>query len=102
MRKNLYLILKKALNLLRKKSSTIFYLLLRKNDFYSYVIANTLNAKLKPFFLSYHAFYLELLRSRFISKEHSVCKMRMSFWEDSLKGALNVLNIIKINLLIYL
>jgi hypothetical protein len=35
--------------------------------------------------MAYHAFYLEIIKSRFISQELSVCKTRLSFWDDNLK-----------------
>ena len=54
-------------------------------DFYAWVIASTLPDKYKRSYLSFHAFFIEILRSRYISKEPSVCRTRLSFWEESLK-----------------
>lgn len=60
----------------------------KKTDFYAFVIASTLPPKLKMHYLGYHAFFSEILRSRYISKEPSVCRMRLAFWEDSIKEIL--------------
>lgn len=60
----------------------------KKYDFYAFVIASTLPPKLKNSYLAFHAFFIEILRSRYISKEPSVCRMRVNFWEESLKEVL--------------
>lgn len=60
----------------------------KKYDFYAFVIASTLPPKLKNNYLAFHAFFIEILRSRYISKEPSVCRMRVNFWEESLKEVL--------------
>ncbi len=57
----------------------------KKGDFYAYVIGSTLPPKLKHHYFAYHAFFCEVLRSRYISKEQSIGRMRLTFWEDSLK-----------------
>jgi phytoene/squalene synthetase len=57
----------------------------KKYDFYAFVIASTLPPKIKNSYLAFHAFFIEILRSRYISKEPSVCRMRVNFWEESLK-----------------
>ena len=57
----------------------------KKFDFYAFVIGKALPEKIKPHYFAYHAFYLEILKSRYISKELSVNRMRLLFWEESLK-----------------
>lgn len=48
--------------------------------------------KIKPYYLAYHAFFLEIIRSRFVSKEQSVCGTRLTFWEESLHEAIQKVN----------
>ena len=61
---------------------------LKKSDFYAYVIGSALPPNLKPHYIAYHTFFGEVMRSRYISREASVCRMRLAFWEDSLKEIL--------------
>jgi NADH dehydrogenase [ubiquinone] 1 alpha subcomplex assembly factor 6 len=74
----------------------------KKFDFYAWVIANTLPQKYKRSYLSYHAFFVEILRSRYISKEPSVCRTRLCFWEESLKEVIQDKGSIKEPMLIVL
>lgn len=57
-------------------------------NYYAFVIGQALPEKIRPFYYSYQAFFSEITRSRYITREQSVCRMRLSFWEDSLKNCL--------------
>jgi hypothetical protein len=62
----------------------------KKYDFYAFVIASTLPPKIKNSYLAFHAFFIEILRSRYISKEPSVCRMRVNFWKNHSKKLLRI------------
>jgi phytoene/squalene synthetase len=64
------------------------------------VLGKTLPKELKYFYLSYHAFFYEIMKSRFVSKEQSVCRMRLNFWEESLKEVIKGDKVIKEPMLI--
>jgi hypothetical protein len=66
----------------------IIHNLNRKYNYYAYVIGKALPVKVKPYYLSYHAFFSEIIRSRYITREQSVCRMRINFWEETLKECL--------------
>lgn len=50
---------------------------------------------IKSAYFAYHAFYLEILKSRFISREESVIKTRLNFWEERLTEIAKHVTIIK-------
>ncbi len=56
----------------------------KKQSYYAYVVGRTYPSNLKISYFAYHAFYLEILKSRFISRESSVIKTRLNFWEERL------------------
>jgi NADH dehydrogenase [ubiquinone] 1 alpha subcomplex assembly factor 6 len=60
----------------------------KKFDYYAYLIGSGLPPKLKLNYFAYHALYTEIQKARYISKEASICRMRLSFWEESLKEIL--------------
>lgn len=67
----------------------IFY---RNQNYYSYIIGKTYPTELRYIYFSYHAFYYEILRSRFISREESVIKTRLSYWENRLEEVVKFYN----------
>jgi len=60
----------------------------KKFDYYAHFIGSGLPPKLKNHYFAYHAYYTEIQKARYISKESSICRMRLSFWEESLKEIL--------------
>jgi NADH dehydrogenase [ubiquinone] 1 alpha subcomplex assembly factor 6 len=60
----------------------------KKFDYYAHFIGTGLPPNLKNHYFAYHAFYTEIQKARYISKEASICRMRLSFWEESLKEIL--------------
>ena len=45
----------------------------KKFDFYSYRVATHLPVSQHPYYYAIHAFFIEVMRSREISKERSIC-----------------------------
>ena len=58
---------------------------MKKFDFYSYRVATHLPVSQHPYYYAIHAFFIEVLRSREISKERSICQTRLHWWAEILR-----------------
>ena len=56
----------------------------KKFDFYSYVCGHYMPAKTRMHYFANHALFLEVLKSREVSKEASICQQRLRWWETTL------------------
>ena len=57
--------------------------LYRKFDYYAFRVAAHLPAKIQPHYYALNAFFLEILRSREISRERSICQTRLHWWRQT-------------------
>ena len=53
----------------------------KKFDFYAYRAGSHIPAKSQPYYFAINAFFLEILRSREISREQSICQTRLQWWQ---------------------
>jgi hypothetical protein len=60
----------------------------RKFDYYAYRKHNHIPVSLQPHYFAIHAFFLEVLRSREISKEISICQTRLAWWRGTVDDIL--------------
>lgn len=56
----------------------------KKFDFYAYRVGTHFPQSIKPLYYGINAFFLEILRSREISKEQSICQTRLQWWASTL------------------
>lgn len=63
--------------------------LVKDFDFFSYVIGKAYPKQLRPYYFGYHAFFIEIRKARFASRESSVSQMRLQFWDEALSDAIH-------------
>lgn len=61
----------------------------KKFDFYSFAAGQFMPANTRPHYYSVHALFLEVLKSREVSKEQSICKTRLDWWLHILDDIVN-------------
>ena len=57
----------------------------KKFDYYSYRVAMHLPVAQHPHYFAINAFFIEVMRSREISRERSICQTRLHWWAEILK-----------------
>ena len=58
---------------------------LKKFDFYAYVAGHYMPKSQQKYYYGYHAYFLEIMKSREISREPSICQTRLKWWLNLLK-----------------
>ena len=56
----------------------------KKFDINSYIVGHYMPAKTRAYYFGNHALFIEVLKSREISKEPSICQTRLRWWEATL------------------
>ena len=56
-----------------------------KFDYYAFRAATHFPQKIQPYYFAIYAFFIEVLRSRDISRETSICQTRLHWWAETLK-----------------
>ena len=55
-------------------------MLARKFDYYAFRVGAHMPKQVLPHYYAINAFFLEVLRSREISRERSICQTRLHWW----------------------
>jgi len=58
--------------------------IVKKHDFYTYIVGGHFPKSKQKYFYTIHAFLLEVLKSREASKQVNICKMRLLWWAETL------------------
>ena len=56
----------------------------RKFDVHAYRMSQFLPPKIRPYYFGINAFFLEILKSREISRERSIAQTRLHWWVQTL------------------
>ncbi len=61
----------------------------RRYDFYAHAAGQFYPKKIRDYYMAINAFFVEVLRSREVSREASVCQQRLMWWAEQLEDVEN-------------
>lgn len=59
--------------------------IVKRHDYYTYIVGQHFPKSKQGFFYTVHAFFLEVLKSREVSRQAYVCKRRLLWWQETLE-----------------